>query len=82
MTAANDYYFNMKHVDRANNLKAQICEAKTIRKGWKALFLWLLNTALVNSYLLSLHSGQSDAFTTLIPFELPSTQLYLIVPID
>lgn len=64
MTAANDYNFNMNHVDRANNLKAQNCGARTIRKGWKALFLWLLNTALVNSYLLSLHSGQSDAFTT------------------
>lgn len=69
MTAANDYNLSLNHVDRAKSQKAQNCGAKTIRKGWKALFLWLLNTALVNSYLLPLHSGQSDAFT--IPDSFP-----------
>ena len=43
MTAANNYNFNMNHVDRANNVKTQNCGAKPIRKGWKALFLWLLS---------------------------------------
>lgn len=69
LAVADDYNYNMNHVDRADHLKAQNCGARTIRKGWKALFLWLLNTALVNAYLISLHSGQSD-FTAQDPFRI------------
>ena len=32
--------------------------------------MWLLNTALVNAYLLSLHSGQPDQFTAQDPFQI------------
>ena len=69
LAVADDYNYNMNHVDRADHLKARNCEARTIRKGWKALFLWLLNTALVNAYLISLHSGRSD-FTAQDPFRI------------
>ena len=48
----------MNHVDRADHLRAsyKTLGDHKLRKGWKALFFWLLNMSLVNVYLLSLHS--------------------------
>lgn len=63
LAAADNYNYNMNHVDRADHLKAQNCGARPIRKGWKAIFLWLLNTTLINAYLLSQYSEHPEKFT-------------------
>lgn len=61
------YNHNMNHVDRADHLRAsyETLGDHKLRKGWKALFFWLLNMSLVNAYLLSLHSDpyNTERFT-------------------
>lgn len=62
-----EYNYNMNHVDQADQLRAsyETLGDHKLRKGWKALFFWLLNMSLVNAYLLSLHSDphNTERFT-------------------
>jgi hypothetical protein len=52
-----DYNHRAKAVDRGDQLKSSTPGLRPIRRGgWQSLFHWLLNTVLVNSYLLSFHS--------------------------
>ena len=57
------YNHNMNHVDQADQLR---CYSESLRhnfKGWKALFQFIFNIALVNAYLLSYHSPHEARFT-------------------
>jgi hypothetical protein len=57
---ADDYNHIMNGCDRGNQLKSYNPGLRPIRcGGWQSLFHWLLNTVLVNSYLLSFHSDVS-----------------------
>ena len=62
-----DYNHLAKAVDRGDQLKCYNAGLRPIRRGgWQSLFHWLLNTVLVNSYLLSFYSNvdKSAKFTT------------------
>ena len=51
------YNHNMNDVDQGDQLQASYPGLRRCRRGgWQSLFIFLLNTVLVNSYLLSLHS--------------------------
>jgi hypothetical protein len=61
-----DYNHRAKAVDRGDQLKCYTPGLRPIRRGgWQSIFHWLLNTVLVNSYLLSFHSKvpNSEKFT-------------------
>ena len=61
-----DYNHHAKAVDRGDQLKYYTPGLRPIRRGgWQSIFHWLLNTVLVNSYLLSFHSKvpKSEKFT-------------------
>ena len=66
----NSYNHNMNHVDRADQLRASYPAGthKTLY-AWKALFFYLLNTTLVNCFLLSLHSGAPNRYTSHLAFQ-------------
>ena len=50
------YNYKIGAIDRGNQLKAYNPGLRPIyRGGWQALFHWLINIVLVNSYLLSFH---------------------------
>jgi hypothetical protein len=61
-----NYNYNMGAVDQGNSLKvSNTCARKCRKGGHQSLINWLLDTALVNSYLLSFHSsvGPKEKFT-------------------
>ena len=60
------YNHEMGAVDEGNKLKrGNTCEMICRRGGHQSLFIWLLDTVLVNSYLLSFHSSveKKEKFT-------------------
>jgi hypothetical protein len=62
----NDYNYCAKAVDQEDQLKCYMLGLRPIRReGWQSIFHWLLNTVLVNSYLLSFYSDvlKSEKFT-------------------
>ena len=61
-----------KAVDIRDQLKYYNTGLRPIKRGgWQSLFHWLLNTVLVNTYLLSFHSkvDKSQKFTTQLSFQ-------------
>jgi hypothetical protein len=66
-----DYNHRAKAVDQGDQLKCYTPGLRPIRRGgWQSIFHWLLNTVLVNSYLLSFHSDvpKSEKFTSQYAF--------------
>jgi hypothetical protein len=60
----------MNSVDRADQLRENEPRTRWVRRGgWHALFLYIFNTVLVNSYLLSSTKSQSE-FRTLLYLQL------------
>ena len=63
----NDYNHNMGSVDIADQLRESISGLRRIRKGgWRALWHFLLNLTLVNSFLISGYKTQFDFRNALI----------------
>jgi Transposase IS4 len=66
-----DYNHRAKAVDQGDQLKCYTPGLRPIKRGgWQSIFHWLLNTVLVNSYLLSFHSDvpESQRFRTQYAF--------------
>jgi hypothetical protein len=62
-----DYNHRVKAVDQEDQLKCYTPGLRPIRQeGWQSIFHWLLNTVLVNRYLLSFYSNvpKSEKFTS------------------
>ena len=52
---------NMNDVDQGDQLQASYPGLRRCRRGvWQSLFIFLLNTVLVNSYLISLYSDKAE----------------------
>ena len=48
-----DYNYNMGGVDIADQLRSYYSTQLTVFRTWVPLFFWLLDTAIINSYLIS-----------------------------
>jgi hypothetical protein len=62
-----DYNHRAKAVNQEDQLKCYTPGLRPIRReGWQLIFYWLLNTVLINSYLLSFYSDvlKSEKFTS------------------
>jgi hypothetical protein len=60
-----DYNHKMNSIDQADQLQEKPGTRRVRRGGWHALFLYIFNTTVVNSYLLSSIKTQSN-FKTLL----------------
>ena len=49
----------MNHVDQADQLRSYNISLRRIQKGWRALFQFIFNVVLVNSYLLAHHTMEA-----------------------
>ncbi|KAG4435093.1 hypothetical protein IFR05_009428 [Cadophora sp. M221] len=48
----NDYNYNMNSVDRADQLRAEFNTRQATRRSWLPYFFWLLDSAIINAFLL------------------------------
>jgi hypothetical protein len=66
LNLVDDYNHNMGAVDRADQLRATDPGVRRIRRGgWHALWLFMFNVVLCNSYLLSSIKTQDEFWTLL-----------------
>jgi hypothetical protein len=56
-----DYNSHMGGVDQADQLRGYHTTQITSRRTWMPLFFWLIDTALVNSFILAKHKGWSKS---------------------
>ena len=62
------YNYNMNHVDQADQLRCYYINQRKIQKGWRALFQFIFNVVLVNSFLLSHHTPGKTQYTDQFQF--------------
>lgn len=57
LKAIDDYNFNMGGVDIADQLRSYYSTQQTTFRNWMPLFFWLLDTVIINSYLIARKAG-------------------------
>ena len=59
LKVVDDYNFNMDGVDIADQLRSYYSTQQTAFRNWMPLFFWLLDTVIVNAFLISKKTGST-----------------------